>query len=122
MTQRTIRVNELIKREISHLLHTRYQGENTLTTILEVDTSPDLKRAIVYYSVLGEEAERRTAERFFRRRGYEIQSLVAKVVILKNFPQLEFAYDESMVRGAEVNRILDELEISPEEPKEEHDG
>ncbi len=117
MSQRTIRVNELMKREVSELLHTRFRGEAVLITILDVSTSPDLRNARVYYSVLGKEDAVSAARRFFRTRSGEIRSHVAKKVILKYFPILEFVYDPSIQRGMEVTRILDELEI-PEESAE----
>ncbi len=114
MSQRTIRVNELIRREISELLHTRFKGDAVLITILDVSTSPDLRNARVYYSVLGGEGAEAKARRFFRDRASEIRTHVAKKVILKYFPVFEFVYDPSIQRGMQVTRILDELDI-PEE-------
>lgn len=115
MSQRIIRVNELIKREISELLHTRYQAEATLITIMEVDTSPDLRNAKVYYSVFGDTLAEAKARRFFLKRTSDIRSMVARKVILKYLPNLEFIYDPSIRRGMEITQILDELDIPDEE-------
>lgn len=114
MSQRTIRVNELIKREISELLHTRYQAEATLITILEVDTSPDLRNAKVYYSVFGDATAEVKARRFLIKRSSDIRGHVARKVVLKYLPDFEFVHDTSVRRGSEISRILDELDI-PEE-------
>lgn len=115
MSQRIIRVNELMKREISELLHTRYQTEATLITVMEVDTSPDLRNAKVYYSVFGDVSAEVRARRFFEKRNSDIRSMVAKKVTLKYLPNLEFIYDPSNRRGMEVTQILDELDIPDEE-------
>ncbi|SVB47181.1 uncharacterized protein METZ01_LOCUS200035, partial [marine metagenome] len=52
MGQRTQRVNELIKREISSYLHIRYRSESVYWTITDVSVSADLRNGTVAYSVL----------------------------------------------------------------------
>jgi len=59
MGQRNLRVNVLVQQEVSQLLHTRYQGQTVYITISDVSISPDLRNGRVYYSVLGDEAEKR---------------------------------------------------------------
>ena len=53
MGERKIRVGELVKREISRIIHERWRSESVKITLTEADVSPDLKRARIYYSVLG---------------------------------------------------------------------
>ena len=53
MSNRTLRINELVQREISAYLHTRYQSEAVRITITSVRVSPDLHEGRVFYSVLG---------------------------------------------------------------------
>ena len=53
MSQRQIRVGELIKRELSQLLHRYWKSESVTITLTGVDISPDLKQARVFYSVFG---------------------------------------------------------------------
>ena len=64
MGQRVVRVNELVNREISDVLHTRFQTEAVYITITEVEVSPDLRHARVYYSVIGKEDEIQRADQF----------------------------------------------------------
>ena len=53
-SQRMLRVNELLKREIADLLErVDFSLENCLVSVSEVDTSPDLRHAKVHISVLG---------------------------------------------------------------------
>ena len=55
MKHRLLRVNELLKRELSSLLVREMTFENLLVTVNQVDVTPDLKSAHVYISVLGAE-------------------------------------------------------------------
>ncbi len=109
MGQRLVRVNELVKREISDVLHTRFQTESVYITITEVEVSPDLRQARVYYSVLGREDERQRAERFLSGACPEIRRQIGKRIILKYLPALEFISDHSIERGTRLNALLDDL-------------
>lgn len=117
MGQRVVRVNELLKREISRVLHTRYQSEAVAITILDVEVAPNLRSAKVFYSTVGDHGTRRRAEVFLQRRRADIQQAVGGVIVLKYLPQLEFLYDPSVERGARLNALLDELDL--EEPPSE---
>ena len=119
MSQRTTRVNELIKREISSLLHTRYQNQATLITITGVETAPDLRKARVYFSVLGDASDEQQATLFFKRKDSEIRKMISKAIILKYLPALEFVLDQSIQRGVEINQIIEDLDIPEPDPDNE---
>jgi ribosome-binding factor A len=110
VAKRKLRVDELIRREISLILHTDYQSEGTYTTISEVDVSPDLRQAKVFYSVLGGEEREKAADRFLRIKASEIRYKVGKKVILKYLPFLEFIRDNALERGFGLIEKLDELD------------
>jgi ribosome-binding factor A len=114
---RVVRINELIKREISSILHTRYRDSAVRITISGVETSPDLKAATVFYGVIGDESDQADARHFFSKNSDEIRSLVGKVIVMKYLPRFSYRYDESMVRGAHLNEIIDSLDI-PDEPQD----
>ncbi len=114
MAKRKLRVDELLKREISQILHTDYRSEAVYTTISEVDVSPDLRQARVFYSVLGGPEKEKDAERLFRTHASEIRRKVGKAVILKYLPFFEFIRDNSLERGFDVIGLIDELENEPE--------
>ncbi len=116
MSNRTLRVNALLQREISAYLHTRYQAEAVRLTITEVRVSPDLREARVFYSVLGGEADAAEFDRWLRARTPEIRHLVGRQVVLKNVPQLTFVFDASSERGARIHQLLDELGPTPAPP------
>lgn len=104
-----IRVNELILREVSQFLHTRYREKSTYITITEVSVSPDLRNASIYYSVLGEEPRRKAVERFLEKINKEARAAVSKVMTLKYMPTFTFVYDQSIERGMDIVEQLDAL-------------
>lgn len=111
MGQRSIRVNELIKRELSKQLHTRFQAEAVTITITNVDISPDLRQGRVYYSVLGDALQVREAGRFFSKHKESIRRTLGKAIVLKYLPHLSFIYDPGLEHSARIGKLLDELEV-----------
>ena len=110
MGQRIVRVCELVKREISDLLHTRYQTEAVHITITEVEVSPDLRHARVFYSVVGQDNHEKEAKSFLRRHASDIRHQIGKRIVLKYLPMLEFIPDDSIERGIRLNTLIDELD------------
>jgi ribosome-binding factor A len=113
---RVVRINELVKREISSILHTRYRETAVRITISEVETSPDLKDAVVYYGVIGDRENEAQARRFFAKDGGEIRMMLGKRVVMKYLPRLDFRFDDSMERGARVGEIIDSLGLDEDKP------
>jgi ribosome-binding factor A len=114
MGQRVVRVNELLKREISHILHTRYQAETVDISILSVDVSPNLRSAKVFFATHGDVEIRHRAERFFSRNHESVRREIAKTVTLKFLPHLEFIYDKGADYGEKLNQLLDDLGLEGE--------
>ncbi len=115
MGQRKIRVGELVLRELSQLLHSRWRSESVAITLSEVDMSPDLRSCRVYYSVIGgREAIAAAGKLLMKNRG-ELRRLLGKTVILKYTPELHFVYDPSVERGMKILAALDELEAEESE-------
>lgn len=115
MSNRTLRVNELVQRELSQILHTRYQAEAAAVTITSVDIAPDLHDGRVFFSVIGGAEVVIKKAKWLRSVGLELQREVAHRVVLKYTPRLRFIADESIARSVELNRLLDELEVPAEE-------
>ena len=106
-----VRVNELVRREISEILHTRFRSECVGITITEVKVANDLRSARVYYAVLGAQEDAKIANVFLKNQGREIRHLLGKRVVLKYTPFLKFVHDESVARGFHMNDLLDELDL-----------
>ena len=121
MSNRTVRVNELLQREISDILRKRYQSEAVTVTITEVRVSPDLRDARVFVSVVGDEALAEQKLRWLRSKAPEIREEVARRIVLKFLPKFEYILDHSAIRGARILQVLDEIDHPPEKPETPED-
>lgn len=81
-------------------------------TVTAVDTSPDLRHANVWVSVLGDEKQRRLTMEGLRSAHGVLQRAVAAQLRLKHTPQLDFAYDDTAERAQRVERLLAEADDS----------
>jgi ribosome-binding factor A len=114
MGQRVVRVNELVKREISHILHTQYRSEAVDISILSVDVSANLRQARVTFATHGDVSVRAKAQQFLDRRSESIRRELGRVVRLKYLPHLEFHYDLGADYGERINDLLDEMGLEGE--------
>jgi ribosome-binding factor A len=112
MKHRQLRVNEVVKRELSGIVAREITFEGALVSINHVEVTPDLKNAHVYVSVLGADAGRAVIGQLEEHRP-AIQAELARRVVLKYTPHLVFHLDDSIKRGARVIEILQELETPP---------
>ena len=116
MKHRLLRVNELVKRELSSLITRDINFEPALVTVSSVDVTPDLKNAHVFVSVLGSASKEAILAKLEEHRA-ELQADMAKTVVLKYTPHLVFHLDDSIERGTRVLEILQQLETP--KPSEE---
>lgn len=122
MGQRKIRVGELIRRELSEILHSRWRTETVAMTITEVDISPDLRNARVYYSVIGGRENVAKVGRLLASIKRDLKQLLSKKVILKYTPDLNFVFDPSAERAMRILSVLDELDESENTESEIEDS
>jgi ribosome-binding factor A len=109
MTDRMRRVNESIKEVLSEGLGSLQDPRIGFVTVTGVDTSPDLRQARVFVSVLGSERKReRTLAGLASAHGI-LQARIADELRLKRTPQLTFEYDPSVERGVRMSQLIDEL-------------
>jgi ribosome-binding factor A len=77
-------------------------------TVTAVETSPDLRHARVFVSVLGEDPQRdRTLAGLRSAHGF-LQRRVASELTLKHTPTLEFLYDDSVDRSLRIQALLED--------------
>lgn len=107
MKHRQLRVNELLKRELSNIIAREITFEGALVTVNDVDVAPDLKSAHVYISVLGE--NKGVIPRLEEHRA-ALQTQLSRHVVLKYTPHLAFHLDDSIERGTRVIEIMREIE------------
>jgi ribosome-binding factor A len=108
MTDRMRRVDEAMREVLSTAITSELKDPRVgFVTVTAVETSPDLRHARVFVSVLGNPGERRRSlEALDRAHGF-LQRRVAGELRLKHTPTLEFAYDDSAERGLRIAEILE---------------
>ena len=103
------RVNEAIREILGDAITTELKDPRIgFVTVTEVDTSPDLRAARVYVSVLGSPEERESSLAGLRSSHGVLQGKIASGMRLKRTPTLTFEYDESVDRGARISLLLDD--------------
>ncbi|PYK56518.1 MAG: 30S ribosome-binding factor RbfA [Verrucomicrobia bacterium] len=116
MKHRMLRVNEVVKRELSGIIAREMNFEGVLVSINHVDVASDLKNAHVFVSVLGTEAGESVISKLNSHRA-TLQAELARHVTMKYTPHLIFRLDNSIERGARVIEIMQEMEASQDEKK-----
>jgi ribosome-binding factor A len=77
-------------------------------TVTDVKTSPDLRHARVYVSVLGSEQERDASLAGLQSAHGVLQRRIAGELRLKRTPTLEFLYDDTTDRVMRIEELLDD--------------
>jgi ribosome-binding factor A len=109
MKHRQLRVNELVKRELSAIIARELNFEGVLVSVNAVDVTPDLKNAHVFVSILGSANGASVIDRLEAHRA-ALQAELSRHVVLKYTPHLIFHLDDSIERGTRVLEILQDLE------------
>lgn len=103
------RVNEVLREVIGAAITTDLSDPRIgFVTVTSVETSPDLRAAKVYVSVLGDEEAREATLAGLRSSHGVIQSRIAAETRMKRTPTLSFHYDATVERGMRISRLLDE--------------
>ena len=105
-----IRLNRLVFRELNTLLHTLFRDRASKISITATEISPDLRDAYIYFSVVGTESDRGEAKKFFEKNSGILRHRLFQRVRLKFSPRLNFRYDDSMARGQNILKVLDNLQ------------
>jgi len=109
VSERMRRVNESVRQVLAEAVVELKDPRIGLVTITGVRTSPDLRHATVYVSVLGSERKRRRTLEGLEAAHGPLQARVATELRLKRTPQLAFEYDPSVERGVRMTQLIDEL-------------
>jgi ribosome-binding factor A len=109
MSERLRRVDEAVKEVLSEGIGELKDPRIGFVTVTGVRTSPDLRQARVFVSVLGSERKREQSMAGLAAAHGVLQARVARELRLKRTPQLTFEYDPSVERGVRMTQLIDEL-------------
>ena len=102
------RVNEALREVLSSRIAEGLKDPRIgFVTVTAVETSPDLRHARVFVSVLGEAAAREETLAGLQRAHAILQHAIATELRMKRTPELKFIYDETVERGMRVNELLE---------------
>jgi ribosome-binding factor A len=111
MTQRTDKIDALLRQEISQALEREVADPRIgFVTVTNVETTPDLSHARVWVSVIGTEEERKATLLALRRAMPFIRHSLGEKIRIRRIPALEVRLDDSVKRGSRVLQIINELE------------
>jgi ribosome-binding factor A len=111
MTQRTERIDELLRQEIGQALEREVTDPGVgFVTVTKVETTPDLAHARVWVSVIGSDERHKEALAALRRAMPYIRHGLGSKIRLRRIPELEVRLDDTLQRGTRVLQIINELE------------
>jgi ribosome-binding factor A len=109
MSERMRRVNESVRQVLAEALPALKDPRIGLVTVTGVATTPDLRHAVVYVSVLGSARRRKATLQGLAAAHGLLQGRLARELRMKRTPQLTFEYDPSVERGVRMTKLIDEL-------------
>jgi ribosome-binding factor A len=106
--KRTDRVGAELQRELSALIRSDL-GDNryTMVTLQEVRVVRDFSHATVYFTILGDQLDRRATMKELNHAASYLRHELGRRMRLRTVPQLHFQYDESVERGAALSELID---------------
>ena len=114
------RINEEIQKELASLLrHLKDpRVQSTMISITHVETTPDLRYAKVYASFL-DESKAQEALKGLKSAGGYLRRELGSALNLRYTPELVWALDDSITYGAKMLKLINSLEVKPDEQSDE---
>jgi ribosome-binding factor A len=111
---------EILAEEIPRLKDPRVG----FVTVTRVEVSPDLRRATVFYTVLGQDRDHRATRAGLRSARSHLRGVLGHQVRMKFTPDLEFEEDVGLAQVERVSELLREIgaQRAVEEPSEPGGG
>jgi ribosome-binding factor A len=101
------RVDEAMREVLSGAITSELKDPRVgFVTVTSVNTTPDLRQARVYVSVLGSDSVRRRSLDGLRSAHGYLQRRVADELRLKHTPSLDFVYDDTTDRAERIETLL----------------
>ncbi|MGI9111656.1 MAG: 30S ribosome-binding factor RbfA [Gaiellaceae bacterium] len=109
MTERMRRVNESVRQVLSEAVPELKDPRIGFVTVTGVVTSPDLRHARVFVSVLGNPQKQQQSMTGLEAAHGVLQARISRELRLKRTPQLAFEYDRSVEEGVRMSALIDAL-------------
>ncbi len=103
------KINELLREVIAEEAVELKDPRIGFLTITGVDTAPNLRNAIVYYSVIGDDGQHAATAAALKRAAKRFQAAIGQQTRLKYTPVLEFRIDRAIEEGLRMEQLLHDL-------------
>ncbi len=110
--KRTDRVGEEFREVLAEEIPKLKDPRVGFVTVIGVDVAPDLKRALVHYTVLGEERDRKATRAALRSASGHLRRVIGREVRLRVLPDLEFHEDQTIDQIDRVDQLLAKIKES----------
>ena len=107
---RTHRVSEEFREILAEEVPKLKDPRVGFVTITRVDVTPDLRRATVYYTVLGDEPAQNATRAGLRSAAPRLRQVIGAQVRLKVMPDLEFRPDVGVEGSKRVEELLEKIQ------------
>lgn len=117
-SQRMRKVNELIREIVAEAVLDLKDPRIGFLTITGAETSPDLRHAIVFYSVLGSAEEKEGTAAALASASSRLQRAIGSQSKLRYTPKLEFRVDAAIDEGLKISQLVKDLDVgAADEPR-----
>lgn len=108
---RMTRINDEIQKELANIIRSEIKDPRvgSMTSVIRVETTSDLKYCKVFVSVLGNEDEKVNVMKGLKNAGGFMRHLLAERINLRNTPELVFKLDDSVEYSVRMSKLIDEI-------------
>jgi ribosome-binding factor A len=103
------KIEDLLHKEIASIIVTRIDNQDVknTVTITDIKVSRDIRNAIVYFTTL--KSDFKKIEKIMNMLKPTIKFYLSKSVHLKRIPDFKFIFDDTVIKGQKINKLLDSL-------------
>lgn len=110
LTHRVERIQAQVREEVSQMLATEVRDPGVgLVTVTRAKVTGDLSLARIYWTIIGDAAERKKTVTALERATGFVRHLLAERLSLRRVPEVKFIYDESVAAQSRIEEIIQEI-------------
>lgn len=112
LTHRVERIAQQVREEVSQMLATEVRDPGVgLVTVTRAKVTADLSLARIYWTILGDAAERKKTAKALERATPFVRHLLAERLTLRRAPEVKFQFDESVAAQDRIEQIIQDLRV-----------
>ena len=108
---KSTRVNGEVQRVLAEIIRGDIKDPriSPLTSVVAVEVAPDLKTCKAWISVFGDEKAREDTYKGLKSAEGYIKNQLARIINLRNTPEITFIMDQSIEYGVNMSKKIDEV-------------